>query len=222
MKCIIIEDDLLQRAQLKGLLESMCDIKVEGEFDNPMDYLAVYKNHSFDLIFLDIETPKMTGVDFLNTMQLTCPVIITTASKHYAYDVFNFKVSSYLLKPIVFSDLVKAVHKATANTEINSNYLFVKSNGKIHKIAHNDINYVKGAVDYIEIFTKISKYLVNTSLNSIQSILPKTTFMRIHRSHIVNLDHISNIHGNYVFINDNELKISENKKKELLAKINVL
>ena len=221
MKCIIIEDDLTQRAQLRGLLESMSDIKIEGEFDNPMDFLAVYKNLSFDLLFLDIETPKMTGIDFLNALPLNCPVIITTANKNYAYDVFNFNVSSYLLKPIVFTDLVNAVYKAT-HSEVNSNYLFVKSSGKIHKISYGDIYFVKGAVDYIEIFTKANKYLVNTSLNSIQNILPKLNFMRIHRSHIVNLDHISNIHGNYVFINDNELKISENQKKELLAKINVL
>ena len=222
MKCVIIEDDLVQRVLLKGLLEKINNIQVHSEYSNPVEYLKVHKEIRPEIIFLDIEMPEMTGIDFLNSVNLQCPVIVTAAKKEYAFDVFNFNVVSYLLKPIHLSDLIKAIEKANIVAEESKDYLFVKSIGSLHKVLYSDILYVKGAVDYIEIYTKTKKYLVNSSLNSIEATLPQDRFVRIHRSHIVSIDYVTKIENNYVIINNEELKISDTYKSILLEKIKTI
>jgi two-component system LytT family response regulator len=222
MKCVIIEDDVVQRTLLRGLLEKINNIQVHSEYSNPVEYLLVHKEIRPEIIFLDIEMPEMTGIDFLNSVNLQCPVIVTAAKKEYAFDVFNFNVVSYLLKPIHLHDLIKAIEKANTIAEETKNYLFVKSIGSLHKLLYSDILYVKGAVDYIEIFTKTKKHLVNSSLNNIETTLPSDRFVRIHRSHIVNIDYITKIENNYVIINNEELKISDTYKSALLEKIKTI
>ncbi len=222
MKCVIIEDDLTQRALLKGLLEKINNIQIHSEYSNPVEYLQVHKEIHPELIFLDIEMPEMTGIDFLNSINIQCPIVVVASKKDYAFDVFNFNVVSYLLKPIHLTALIKAIEKAQSFAEETKDYLFVKSIGILYKISYSDVLYVKGAVDYIEIFTKNKKYLVNSSLNNIETILPQERFVRIHRSHIVSIDYVSKIEKSHVIINNEELKISDTYKSILLEKIKAI
>ena len=163
--------------------------------------------------------PGMTGVEFLQEHVMSMPVIVISSKKEYAYDVFNFNVSSYLLKPFSKTDLISALNNVSNALRQPDNHIYVKSFGAMHKLFYKDIMFIKGAIDYVEIFLKGKKLLVNTSLNQMEKLLPTNYFMRIHRSSIVNLNYIELLQNNLVYINGVQLKVSERHKENLIQKI---
>lgn len=219
MRYTIIEDDIIQRELLKGLLQELHASVEISEYSNPLQYINDKEAHEPDLFFLDIEMPGMSGVEFLTSHGFTTPVIVISSKKDYAYDVFKFNVSSYLLKPIRKHDLISALNDVSTALRSPNNHIYVKSFGAMHKLLYKEILFIKGAIDYVEIFTTSKKLLVNTSMNQIEKLLPADMFMRVHRSNIVSLDHISSIKNNVVEIKGVELKVSERYKEELIQRV---
>jgi DNA-binding LytR/AlgR family response regulator len=228
MNCIIIDDDSIQIAIFKGYIDEIKGVNCIATFNNPIEFLRMKNELEIDLIILDMEMPKMNGVDLLESLPKPISVLVISSKPEYAIDVINHNVIGYLLKPLKFVDFMKTMDKVKLikeKSKVNSkknNQLFIKSNGMLHNINFDDILYINAAVDYIEVQTKNKKYLVHSSMNKTKEKLPANNFYRIHRSTIINVNHIKRIDRDFVEINQEALKIAPSKKVEFLNFINSL
>lgn len=232
MNCIIIDDDPVQNALIEGYIEEIEGLKCLGTFNNPIEYLKDKRSEKVDFIILDMEMPKMSGVDLLNALTDPISVLVISSKAEYAIEVINHNVLGYLLKPVKFVDFLKTIDKIkgllnfsslnTPATKDDKNHLFIKSNGMLHKLDYSEILYIAASVDYIEVYTKNKKYLVNSTMSNTEDKLPKDTFFRIHRSTIINVNHIKRIDGDFVEINQETLKVAPGKKEAFLNFINSL
>ena len=228
MNCIIIDDDSIQIAIFKGYIDEIEGVNCIATFNNPIEFLRMKNELEIDLIILDMEMPKMNGVDLLESLPKPISVLVISSKPEYAIDVINHNVIGYLLKPLKFVDFMKTMDKVKLIKEkpkVNSkknNQLFIKSNGMLHNINFDDILYINAAVDYIEVQTKNKKYLVHSSMNKTKEKLPSNNFYRIHRSTIINVNHIQRIDRDFVEINQEALKIAPSKKEDFLKFINSL
>ena len=228
MNCIIIDDDSIQIAIFKGYIDEIKGVNCIATFNNPIEFLRMKNELEIDLIILDMEMPKMNGVDLLESLPKPISVLVISSKPKYAIDVINHNVIGYLLKPLKFVDFMKTMDKVKLIKEkpkVNSkknNQLFIKSNGMLHNINFDDILYINAAIDYIEVQTKNKKYLVHSSMNKTKEKLPSNNFYRIHRSTIINVNHIKRIDRDFVEINQEALKIAPSKKEDFLNFINSL
>lgn len=232
MNCVIIDDDPIQNTLIEEYIEEISDINCVGVFNNPIEFLKAQEGLNFDFIILDMEMPKMSGVDLLNSFEDAVNVLVISSKAEYAIEVINHNVLGYLLKPVKFVDFMKMMDKVkaaitpqnslpTSSTE-EKNHLFIKSDGMLHKLKYSEITHIGAAVDYIEVFTKAKKYLVNSSMNKTEEKLPTDTFFRIHRSTIVNVNHINRIDKEFVEVGDHTVKIAPSKKDAFKSFINSL
>ena len=228
MNCIIIDDDSIQIAIFKGYIDEIKGVNCIATFNNPIEFLRMKNELEIDLIILDMEMPKMNGVDLLEALTEPISVLVISSKPEYAIDVINHNVIGYLLKPLKFVDFMKKIDKVKsiikkpkANSQTN-NQLFIKSNGMLHNINFDDILYITAAVDYIEVQTKNEKYLVHSSMNKTKEKLPTNNFYRIHRSTIININHIKKIDRDFIEINQETLKIAPSKKEDFFNFINSL
>lgn len=227
MNCVIIDDDPIQHDILEGYINDIEGVNILCKFQNPIDFLKMEEKSEIDLIILDMEMPKMNGVDLLTALKHPTAVLVISSKSEYAIDVINHNVLGYLLKPLKFIDVINTIDKIKSNfknptLKHNSKQLFIKSNGMLHKIDYKNILYVTAAVDYIEVQTKERKYLVYSSMNKTEDKLPNSHFFRIHRSTIININHINKIDKDYVEINEETFKIASGKKEAFLKFINSL
>lgn len=233
MNCVIIDDDPIQHTLMGEYIEEIEGVNCVGTFINPIGFLKAQDGLNFDFIILDMEMPKMSGVDLLNSFEEPTNVLVVSSKSEYAIEVINHNVLGYLLKPVKFVDFMKMIEKIkaklshsdnsqTTNNQDEKNHLFIKSNGMLHKLQYSEITYIGAAVDYIEVFTKQKKYLVHSSMNKTEEKLPQDLFFRIHRSTIINVSHINRIDKEFVEIGDNTVKIAPSKKEAFKAFINSL
>jgi|TARA_B110000261_G_C13067869_1_gene350885 DNA-binding LytR/AlgR family response regulator len=229
MNCVIIDDDHIQYTIFKEYINELVGVNCLATFSNPIDFLNMENKSEIDFIILDMEMPKMSGLDLLNSLSEPISVLVISSKKEYAIDVINHNVLGYLLKPVKFIDFMKTIEKIKLilkRTETNiandKNYLFIKSDGMLYKLNYNDVLYITAAVDYIEVFTKEKKYLVHSSMNKTEEKLPSNQFFRIHRSTIININHIKIIDRDFIEINEQTLKIAPSKKENFLNFINSL
>lgn len=228
MNCIIIDDDSIQISIFQSYIDEIEGVNCIATFKNPIEFLKMKNKFQIDFIILDMEMPKMNGVDLLESLTEPVSVLVISSKPKYAIDVINHNVIGYLLKPLKFVDFMKTIEKVKLSIEkpkFNSkenNQLFIKSNGMLHNINYNEILYITAAVDYIEIQTKNKKFLVHTSMNKTKEKLPTNNFYRIHRSTIINVNHIKRIDRDFVEINEETLKIAPGKKEDFLNFIHSL
>lgn len=231
MKFVLIDDDPVQQLIIKEYCEEIEDLQIVGSFDNPVEFLKKENNLEFDFIILDMEMPKMSGIDLLNTLDKPTSVLVISSKPEYAIEVINHNVLGYLLKPVKLVDFIKTIQKIStllpnqnnANQALNTDeYLFVKSNGMLHQLKRKEITHIAAAVDYIEVFTTEKKYLVHSTMTKMEEKLQGNDFYRIHRSSIINIKHIKRIDRDFVEVGDQNLKISPSKKEGFLSYINSL
>jgi len=229
MNCVIIDDDHIQHTIIEGYIDEFEGVNCLATFSNPIEFLKMENKSDIDFIILDMEMPKMSGVDLLNSLSKPISVLVISSKSEYAIDVINHNVLGYLLKPVKFVDFMKIIEKVKflikkpeSKITNDKKYLFIKSDGMLHKLNYNDVLYVAAAIDYIEIFTKEKKYLVHSSMNKTEDKLPTDQFFRIHRSTIININHIKRIDRDFVEINQHTLKIAPSKKENFLKFINSL
>ena len=182
------------------------------------------KGIELDLLFLDIEMPDMSGLDFLESAQNAPKVIITSAYERYALRGYEFDVVDYLLKPISFSRFLKSVNKAHALMESTSKseepaYIFVKTEKQLKRLYLKEIQFIEGMENYIVIHTLTSKEIVHLRLKSIQETLPAQIFMQVHRSFIVNLSYVQAIEGNLLIIGEHKIPVSRPLREEVYKSI---
>lgn len=238
MKCIIIDDEPLAVDLLKDFVGKVESLELVNTFNNAIDAISAINKTEVDLIFLDIEMPHFTGIDFIKAIDKKPLIIFTTAYSNYAVEGFDFGAVDYLIKPIPFNRFLKAVVRAqhvftppevvhNSNTPIiaadeSNNFMFVRAEYENVKINYADILFVEGLKDYVKIYTTDGKYVLTLmSLIKLENSLAHKGFSRIHRSYIVNLAHIKSIQKNKVLIVDKRLPISESYKTAFFNKINL-
>ncbi|MEO5889777.1 MAG: LytTR family DNA-binding domain-containing protein [Ferruginibacter sp.] len=229
INCIIIDDEPLAR---KGLMEYIADVdflRLVGDFDNPMQATALLASGGVQLVFLDIQMPRITGLEFIKTISNAPPVIFTTAYPNYAVEGFEVNAMDYLIKPVSFDRFLKAVLKTKDYYEVRETnfkavssspgYFFVKSDNKLVKIFLDDILFVEGLQNYVSIHTKDTKYITYLTFKAVEDYLPAGQFIKVHKSYIISAAKVDSIDGNEVRILRHQVPISRNLKDEVLDKL---
>lgn len=220
--CIIIEDQPPAQRILQMYIRNIGNLELKGTFADALTALEFLKNNSIEIIFLDIHLPKISGIDFLKILPSKPKIILTTAFPDYALQGYELDVADYLLKPFSFERFVKAVSKIVyqqENTPLSpptllpkqtvptEQFLFVKTGKDYQKIDIAAIQFIKSNGDYTQLFTTNGKYLVSHPLKYWLDKLDTTSFCQIHKSYLVNVQHISKVTGNQVYIGNNLLPI---------------
>lgn len=228
MNCIIIDDDKVAQKAIQFLTTKIPNLIVTGIYDKALDAVDDIQKNEVDLIFLDIEMPEVSGLDFLKNFGNLPQIIICSSKKEYAADVFEFNVTDYLVKPIDHERFAKAIDKVKdvqdnfKLTGKRDNSFFIKNKGYYLNIRSEDILYFEALSDYVNIHTRTNKYTIYSTMRAVESKLPSEEFVRIHRSYIIRIDKITVIEENSVFVKDTCLPISKSYKKELTSRLNFL
>lgn len=230
MNCAIIDDEPLAREGLADYVKEVDFLKLTGVCENPVELMSLMDREPVDLIFLDIQMPKMNGIDFLKIVQKPPIVIITTAYPSYALEGFQLNVLDYLLKPITFDRFFKAAGKAkdyhrlltqsAANKpDTAENYFFIKCGSKYEKIFFDDILYIEGLQNYVTIHSRKGKYITLLNLKNLEQNLDSRQFIRVHKSFIVSISKIEGIEGNEIFIQPHRIPISRNYREQVIEQV---
>lgn len=226
IRCVIIDDDEIATEVLRQYISKTEVLNLTGTYSGSRAAINQIDLDGTDLIFLDVEMPEMSGLEFLESYSRLPPVIITSQKKEYGADAFNYNVIDYLHKPFSYARFLKAVNKAQAYfTELRPaehENLFVKIDRTWTKIPVKDIIRLRADNDYVLIYTAKEKYKVLTSLKNIFDRLPKKDFMQVHRSHIVQLNEIDSMDGELIEINNRLLPVSKTYIKELHERLNMI
>ena len=230
MNCIVVDDSKIARETLKSLIAQFNFLNLVHECENSMDAFNYIKNEPVDLVFLDVEMPEMTGIELLKNLDKRPIVILVTSRKNYAVEAFALNVTDYLVKPVERSRFMVAISKAKEifessilkNNGKDVEYIFVRSNNVLVKIKITDIKYIQAMGDYVNIFTTDKRHVVHITLKDIEERLPSDKFYRLHRSYLVALDHIDNIEESSAYTGKHPVPISEQFKKGLLKKLNLI
>lgn len=228
LNCLIVDDEPAARRLLQEYIEEIDFLKLVGVAENPLKAAGLLNNEQVDLIFLDVNMPKMNGMEFLRSSTNLPMVIMTTAYGQYALDGFEMAVVDYLVKPFSLERFLKAVQKAfdleqlkqkAVSDTAETGYFFVKSNGRIERVNHDDLLYVEAMSNYVTLYTKTAKLVVYLTIKGILEQLPSGKFVQVHKSAIVNLDKINAIEGNMLRIGDAKITIGQNFHDEVMKKI---
>ncbi|MEO8535048.1 MAG: LytTR family DNA-binding domain-containing protein [Flavobacterium sp.] len=238
MKCVIIDDEPLAVELLEDFVRKIDSLELLTTFNNAIDAVSFINQNNVDLIFLDIQMPHFSGIEFLNTIEKKPLIIFTTAYSDYAVEGFNLGAVDYLVKPIPFHRFLKSVVRAqqilnpsaaiqtisetTTAPELEQDFMFVRAEYENVKMNFSDILFIEGLKDYVKIYTTDNKFtLTLISLIKLENLLSSKGFSRIHRSYIINIKHVKSIQKNKVLISDKRIPISESYKNAFFEKINL-
>jgi DNA-binding LytR/AlgR family response regulator len=224
LSCIIVDDEPVARKILHEFVEQVPFMDLQGKFENAIKAEAFLKNNIVDIIFLDIEMPKVSGLQLLQKTHIESIVILTTAFSQYALEGYELDVIDYLLKPFAFSRFLKAVQKAKdyytlkhlAAATLQPSYIFIKSDKRIEKIELNDILYAESVGNYVSIYTAGKKIQAYLTMKSLESQLPLNEFIKIHQSYLVNASKIDAIEGNEINVGSRSLPMSRNYRETVM------
>lgn len=238
---IIVDDEPLAQDVLETYIAKVPELNLVAKCNNALEANDTLKQHEVDLMFLDIQMPQLTGTDFLKTLAKPPLVVFTTAYDTFAVEGFELNALDYLLKPISLERFMKAVNKAmdqlelqreanapkaasSARTSDEADFIFVKADKKLVKVKYDDIIYIEGLKDYVIIRMDTTRVITLQTMKSLESKLPQDSFMRIHRSYIINLTKIEAIVGNMVEVSEKgqtkHLPVGKNYRDDLLAIVN--
>jgi two-component system LytT family response regulator len=223
-KCIIIEDEPLALERTKNYVGKIPFLVLAGTFENSLEGLAYLKTHPVDLLFLDINMDELSGVELLESSNISCQVIITTAYQQYALKGFELNVTDYLLKPFTFQRFLQAVNKAQENLAKNRSesivdFIFVKTENRLEKIMVSDILYIEGMRDYRRIHTLHKRIMTLQNFSELEQMIPSHLVCRVHKSYMVALHKIEAIERRRILIADRRIPISATYKDSFFDKI---
>ena len=224
MNCIVVEDEPAAQSILENYISRCPDVRCSGIFADAFSAQSYLDSNPVDLILLDINLPEMSGVSFLRSLVHPPLVIFTTAYPQYAVDGFDLEAVDFLLKPFSFERFYKAVNKARKKfnariAPISPTKLTVKSGKRIYQLAIDDIRFIETCGDYVTIHCSDKKLVVHGTLKNWEEKLKGLSFLKIHRTAIVNLQKIDHLEGNLVCIGEIKLPVSEQYKEQLLERI---
>lgn len=226
MNCIIIEDEIPAQNLLKNYLSKLPNLKLKGVFNAAIEAHHFLKTNTVNIIFLDINLPDISGLDFIKTVKNPPLIIMTTAYPDYAVNSFELDtIVDYLVKPFGFDRFLKAVNKAEQRLEIDhkteQNSIFLNVDKTLHKIILEDILYLESDRNYITLVTKTQRLSFLDALKNWTEKLPQDCFIQIHKSYIINSKFVNKITGNELYLESNRLPIGRTYKQELLKRLHV-
>ncbi len=228
LRCVIIDDEPIARKGLKEYIQDASFLQLAGEFDNPLKAADILVREKIDLLFLDIQMPRMTGMEFLKTLAHPPMVIFTTAYPQYAVEGFEWNAIDYLLKPFSFERFWKAVSKARSMQEAiaqpaaamdATDYFFIKTDNKLVKVLYDDILFVEALQNYVAVYTNTKKYITYLTFHSIETHLPPARFIRTHKSYLVAANKVESIEGNEITIGTHHIPISRTEREAVLQQL---
>ncbi len=224
LRCIIVDDEPIARKVLQEFIEQVPFLEATGQFENALKAEVFLKNNPVDLMLLDIEMPKLSGLDFLKNLTVQPMVILSTAFPQYALEGYELDIIDYLLKPVAFNRFLKAVQKAREYAELKDAaspaglhpWIFVRSEKRIEKIELSNILYIESLGNYVNIYTENKKMIVYLTLKGLEAQLPSADFIRIHQSFLVATSKIEAIEDNMVVMKGKTLPISRHYRDGLM------
>ncbi|MBB6499858.1 LytR/AlgR family response regulator transcription factor [Pedobacter cryoconitis] len=230
MNCIIVDDEPLARAEMEALINEVSSIEILGSFSNALTALDFLKSNQVDLVFLDIEMPMVTGLDFAAQLPGATLIIFTTAYAQYALKSYEFDAIDYLLKPVDKHRLDKAIKKAEAYQKLLSDsperntiegntkeFLLIKSDRRFHRIKFEDIRFIEGLKDYVVIHLAGQKLITAMNLKTFHQKIPQDVFLRVSKSYVVNKNYIESFDYHTIYIGGSEIPLGEVYKKEFFT-----
>lgn len=228
VNCYILDDDLMQSAVLVDFISSTEGLQIVGVSQEPLEAIKFFAKNdgAVDLLYLDVEMPVMTGLEFLQSISYQGQVVLVTSNANYALESYSYNVLDFLLKPVSYERFLDSLLKfqkfAITDSVGGTDSIYLKVNNSLKKFLFSEVLYCKGADDYVEIITKKKKYLASTSLTKLVEKLPAKIFVRIHRSIIVNTNSIAEVEPTGVIVEEDFLPVSKTYRKTLLNHINVI
>lgn len=240
IRCLVVDDEELARALLGNYIGRLPHLQLAASCANPLEALAVLQQQPVDLLFLDIQMPELTGIEFLRTLPRKPVVIFTTAYAEYALEGYALDVTDYLLKPFSFERFLQAVNKAIARIQAKpanpptispatapppetpepaKDYLLVKADHKVHRLRYDDILYIQSMREYAAFYTSSGRILSLNALKTLEETLPPERFIRIHKSYIVAIAKIDALEGNMVQVGKEKLPVGANYREELVRRV---
>lgn len=227
ISCLIIDDESIAREIIATHLSKIANLDVVASCSNAMEAFNIINNHNIDLVFLDINMPEISGISFAKSINKKIKIIFTTAYRDYAVEGFELQAVDYLLKPISFERLLKAINtffdvysNSPNDIKVNQEYspfMFVRSERIMVKINFSDIIYIESFSDYIKIHIQNKTIITRENISAVEAKLPKNQFIRIHRSYIISLKNITSFTNEQVTILEKSIPISRSYKKEVLS-----
>lgn len=221
MTCIIVDDEPLAQEILEEYIKKVPQLQLLATLESGLEAIRFVKDHTVDLVFLDIQMPDITGIQTAGLLDSNTKVIFTTAYHEYAVEGFELEAVDYLLKPISFERFLKAIQRLEHSENENQpkttveDYIFVKAEYKIKKIRFDDILYIEGMKDYLRIVTTHEKVMTLLSFARLMPKLPSNRFLRIHKSYVISLAAIDSIEKGNIRIGETTLPVSETYKATL-------
>jgi DNA-binding LytR/AlgR family response regulator len=229
LKCIIIEDEPVARKVLQEFINEIDFLELKGYAENPLKALPLLDEHAIDVIFLDINMPKINGIDFLKSYKTKAHIIITTAYPVYAVEAYGLDVLDYLVKPVSFERFLKACNKVkersepknTAPASINkvTDHFFIKCENQIEKVFYDDLLYAEAMMNYVMLYTTTKKMMVYITMKALEEQLPPEMFIKVHKSFIVNIGKIKSIEGNILHVGNEKIAVSQNLREKVINEI---
>lgn len=237
LRCIVIDDEPIGKELIVDFVKTVPFLDLQASYDDPMDALAYLQSNEVDIIFSDIQMPKINGIDLINSLTNRPSVIFITAHRDFALEGFENGVVDYLVKPVAYSRFLKAVNRAKERIQAAPkaepapapkdktpvvDRIFIKVNGKLVKVILDDILYVEALGDYLKIVTDTESFTTLATLKSMEDILVPPTFFRVQRSFIVKLTVIKSVSGNVIELNNGKaISIAVTKKDELFSLLGI-
>ena len=231
IKVLIVDDDELCRTIVKDLIQEVEEFNCVGAFENALEAFKFLNDNQVDVIFLDVEMPKMGGMELLRNLKIQPLVVMITSHDEFALESYEYNVTDFLKKPVTASRFFKTVQKiqkqlpSSKNSTIDSNneeYVFIKTDAKLVQIRLDEILWVEALGNYMRLHTEDDKHTVLSTMKEIEAKLPEKDFIRVQRSFIVRLDKILTIEDNYVIVKNKEIHIGKAYKDEFNKRLNLL
>lgn len=231
VKCLIVDDEPMARKILEDFLSNIDSLETVGTCKNSIQAFNCIASNKIDLVFLDVNMPGISGLSFAKSINKEIKIIFTTAHREYAVDGFDLQAVDYLLKPISFERLQKAVfkylgivkggveQKLTDQINEKSEFFFVKSDRKMIKINFAEICFVESLSDYIKIVLPDKTVITRETISSVEARLPYQMFMRCHRSFVVSIDKIESFTSEFVEVSKLAIPISRSYRKDVLSRL---
>ena len=229
LKCLIIDDEPIARKVLQEYISDIDYLELVGQAENPLRAMSLLNANDIDILLLDINMPKINGIDFLKSTKRDASVIITTAYTEYAVESYGLDVLDYLVKPIGFDRFLKACNKAREARKLKklakvppqkvNDHFFIKSNNQIEKVFYHDLLYAEAMLNYVMLYTHTKKMMVYVTIKSLEEQLPPDLFIKVHKSFIVNIGKIKSIEGNVLDIGNEKIAISQGLREKVVNEI---
>jgi DNA-binding LytR/AlgR family response regulator len=218
LTCVIIDDEYLARQYIRDYIERLPFLELVGDYNSPLLIMDELKRNAIDILFLDIQMPDITGIDFLKILNPQPYIILTTAYKEYALEGYEHNVIDYLLKPFSFDRFLKAINKVVDRVEkerTGRTFMTIRADRKLYKINYDDLIYIEGQRAYVTFHTTHKKITALISMKELEEKLPGDQFIRIHKCFIVSIKHLESLEGNMIEICGKKLAVGSSYRDQV-------